>query len=254
MARWQFQDFYKENLRSNEEFRCTVEKMITAEEKTRERFPDKNNQDYPDKRNHQNVRHQERKHGPDNTVEMADKSRKFSKPRGYDNIENMRCILHPKWNHTISDCYTFNDRYTRKDSKGSVKEDNQKEEEDKGFQKSRGIVAVIFAWAPDYRSKHQEKLALRTIMAAEPATPRYLNWSQYPIQFSREDQWSSVGNVGHYPLVLDPTIIGMTVTKVLIDGGAGLNIIFLETLRKMGLQLIGMITPTITPFLWDSTR
>jgi len=31
----------------------------------------------------------------------------------------------------------------------------------------------------------------------------------------------------------------MTVTKVLIDGGAGLNIIFSETLRKMGLQLAG---------------
>jgi len=40
----------------------------------------------------------------------------------------------------------------------------------------------------------------------------------------------------------------MTVTKVLIDGGAGLNIIFSETLRKMGLQLAGMITPTSTPF------
>ena len=63
-------------------------------------------------------------------------------------------------------------------------------------------------------------------MAAEPATPRYLNWSQYPIQFLGEDQWTSVGNADHYPLVLDPTIAGMIVTKVLIDGRAGLNIIF----------------------------
>ena len=86
-------------------------------------------------------------------------------------------------------------------------------------------------------------------MTTEPATPRYLNWSQYSIQFSSEDQWTSVGNVGHYPLVLDPTIAGMTITKVLIDGGAGLNIIFSETLRKMGLQLARMITPTSTPFM-----
>ena len=93
----------------------------------------------------------------------------------------------------------------RKDSKGNNKEGNQKKEEDnyedKGIQKSRGTVAVIFAEVPDSRSKHQEKLALRTIMVAEPATPRYLNWSQYPIQFSREDQWTSVGNAGHYPLL-----------------------------------------------------
>jgi hypothetical protein len=85
-------------------------------------------------------------------------------------------------------------------------------------------------------------------MAAEPATPRYLNWSQYPIQFSREDQWTSVGNTGHYPLVLDPIFTGMTVTKVLIDGGARLNIIFSETLRKMGLEFTWMITPTSVPF------
>ena len=63
-------------------------------------------------------------------------------------------------------------------------------------------------------------------MAAKLATLRYLNWSQYRIQFSREDQWTSVENVGHYPLVLDPTTAGMTITKVLIDGGAELNIIF----------------------------
>jgi hypothetical protein len=55
-------------------------------------------------------------------------------------------------------------------------------------------------------------------MAAKPATFGYLNWSQYPIQFSREDQWTSIGNADHYPLVLDPTIAGMTITKVLIDG------------------------------------
>jgi hypothetical protein len=40
----------------------------------------------------------------------------------------------------------------------------------------------------------------------------------------------------------------MTITKVLIDGGAGLNIIFSETLRKIGLDFIRLITPTGVPF------
>jgi hypothetical protein len=44
------------------------------------------------------------------------------------------------------------------------------------------------------------------------------------------------------------TIAGMKVTKVLIDGGAALNIIFSETLRKMGLDFAGLITPTGVPF------
>jgi hypothetical protein len=85
-------------------------------------------------------------------------------------------------------------------------------------------------------------------MAAKPAVLRYLNWSQYPIQFSREDQWTSVGNASLYPLVLDPTIAGITITRVLIDGGAGFNIIFSETLTKMGLDLAGLITPIGIPF------
>jgi hypothetical protein len=57
-----------------------------------------------------------------------------------------------------------------------------------------------------------------------------------------------LGNAGHHPLVLDPTIAVMTITKVLINGGARLNIIFSETLRKMGLEFTRMITPTSVPF------
>jgi hypothetical protein len=40
----------------------------------------------------------------------------------------------------------------------------------------------------------------------------------------------------------------MTVTKVLIDGGAGLNIIFFDTLRKMGLEFTKMISPMSVSF------
>jgi hypothetical protein len=46
-----------------------------------------------------------------------------------------------------------------------------------------------------------------------------------------------MANVGHYLLILGPTIAGMIVPKVLIDGGAGLNIIFADTLTKIGLDL-----------------
>jgi hypothetical protein len=40
----------------------------------------------------------------------------------------------------------------------------------------------------------------------------------------------------------------MTFTKVLIDGGAGLNIIFSEMLRKIGLDFAKLITPIGIPF------
>ena len=42
--------------------------------------------------------------------------------------------------------------------------------------------------------------------------------------------------------------MGMIVTKVLIDGGIGLNIIFANTLRNIGLNFARLLTPTDTPF------
>jgi hypothetical protein len=85
-------------------------------------------------------------------------------------------------------------------------------------------------------------------MVGKPSTPKYLNWSEYLIQFSRKDQWTSMANARHYPLVLWPTVAGMTVPKVLIDGGAGLNIIFATTLKKIGLDFTSLLTPTDIPF------
>ena len=51
-------------------------------------------------------------------------------------------------------------------------------------------------------------------------------------------------NANHYPLVLGQTIAGMIVPKVLIDGGAGLNIIFVDTLKKIGLDFTSLLSGT----------
>jgi len=40
----------------------------------------------------------------------------------------------------------------------------------------------------------------------------------------------------------------MIVPKVLIDGGTGLNIIFVDTLKKLGLDFTSLLTPTDIPF------
>jgi hypothetical protein len=93
--------------------------MIMAEEKTRKRFSDRNNResnkDNSDRRNFPNMGHPNRKRGPDNTIAMADKMKKFSKFRRFEDIENMHYIWHPQGNHTKGDCRIFIDRYTRKE-------------------------------------------------------------------------------------------------------------------------------------------
>ena len=55
-------------------------------------------------------------------------------------------------------------------------------------------------------------------------------------------------NVGHYPLVLGPTIAGLTVPKVLINGDTELNIIFADTLKKICLEFTSLLTITDVPF------
>jgi hypothetical protein len=77
-----------------------VEKMIMVEEKTKERFQDRNNRennrDNSDRRNFPKVGHSDRKREPDNTITMADKTKKFSKFRRFKDIENMHYIWHPQ--------------------------------------------------------------------------------------------------------------------------------------------------------------
>jgi hypothetical protein len=66
--------------------------------------------------------------------------------------------------------------------------------------------------------------------------------------FSHDDQWTSFSEPGKFPLVLDPVVAEVRLTKVLIDGGSGLNLIFASTLRKMGLDFTDMLVPSKSPF------
>jgi hypothetical protein len=82
----------------------------------------------------------------------------------------------------------------------------------------------------------------------EPATTRPLRYSKVPISFSRDDQWTSFSEQGKFLLILDPVVVGSQLTRVLIDGGSGLNMLFASTLKKMGLDICKMLTPSRAPF------
>jgi len=68
------------------------------------------------------------------------------------------------------------------------------------------------------------------------AVPQYLNWSSTPITFNRDDHPDKVIAPGVYPLVVDPIIVNTRLSKVLMDGGSSLNIIYLETLDLLGIE------------------
>jgi hypothetical protein len=116
------------------------------------------------------------------------------------------------------------------------------------FQDASKTINVIFGGDGDFGSRWEQKLLLWEIMSVEPAVPRPQCWSEVPILFSHDDQWTSFSKPSKFPLVLDPMVAEVRLTKVLIDGGSGLNLIFTSTLRKMGLDLTDMLVPSKSPF------
>jgi hypothetical protein len=68
------------------------------------------------------------------------------------------------------------------------------------------------------------------------ATPVYLDWSDKPITFNQGDHPDYVSSPGRYPLVIDPIIGNVRLSKVLMDGGSSLNIIYAETLELLGVD------------------
>ena len=83
---------------------------------------------------------------------------------------------------------------------------------------------------------------------AQPAAPPFLRWSESAITFDRTDHPKSVPQPGRYPLVVDSIIGKKWLTKVLMDGGSGLNIMYAETLDAMGIDR-ARIQPPKAPFL-----
>jgi hypothetical protein len=129
------------------------------------------------------------------------------------------------------------------------KEDDQRDKLNNAkFQDASKTINVIFGGDEEFNSRREQKLLLQEIMSVKPTVPRPLQWSEVPISFSRDDRWTSFLEPGKFPLVLDLVVAEVKLTRVLIDGGSGLNLIFASTLRKMGLDLTDMLVPSKSPF------
>jgi hypothetical protein len=85
------------------------------------------------------------------------------------------------------------------------------------------------------------------VLAAEKAPLSFLDWSGDTITFSCEDHPNRILYPGQYPLVVDPVIDNSWFSKVLMDGGGSLNILYAHTLRLTGIGM-DQLRPSKTPF------
>jgi hypothetical protein len=106
---------------------------------------------------------------------------------------------------------------------------------------------MIFGGSPARPSRRREKLIRREVTNADVAKPSYLKCSEVPITFDRKDHPDSVPLPGSYPLVVSPMFKSRRFHKVLMDGGSGVNVLYVSTLDKMGIPR-SALRPSTVPF------
>jgi hypothetical protein len=108
-------------------------------------------------------------------------------------------------------------------------------------------VFLIFGGPTVDISNNQRKREWNEVLTVKKAPPSFLDWSGDAITFSREDHPNRIPNPGQYRLVVDPVIGNSRFSKVLMDGGSSLNILYAHTLQLMGIGL-DQLRPSTTPF------
>ena len=107
---------------------------------------------------------------------------------------------------------------------------------------------VVFTSLGD--DKRSERLLRQEVNTVVPAKPEFMHWSDRPITWTREDHPAVMPSPGGYALVLNPTIVARRTCKfsrVLIDGGSSINILYRDTMTKLGLKAEDL-EPTRTIF------
>jgi hypothetical protein len=112
---------------------------------------------------------------------------------------NSKSPWHPGSNHAAINCYnlrrTFSNPSNDKKNKSTDKEPEEDDQGDKSrnakFQDASKTINIIFEGDEEFSSRREHKLLLREIMSVKLAVPQPLRWSEVPILFSRDGQWTS---------------------------------------------------------------
>jgi hypothetical protein len=173
----------------------------------------------------------------------AAEHRNPQKPPGeanaFDKMLKKSCPYHRgPVKHTLEECDMLR-RYFNK--AGPSAEGGKDQGNNKGGDKEEEFPEVhncfmIYGGQVANASARHHKQERREVCSVKVAAPVYLDWSDKPITFDQGDHPDYVPSPGRYPLVVDPIIGNVRLSKVLMDGGSSLNIIYAETLELLGFD------------------
>jgi hypothetical protein len=179
----------------------------------------------------------------------ATEHRNPRKPPGgvntFDKMLKESCPYHSgPVKHTLEECDMLR-RYFIKagPSAEGDKDQGNKEEE---FPEVHDCFMIYGRQVANASARHRKQERWE-VCSVKIAAPVYLDWSDKPITFDQGDHPNYVPSLGRYPLVVDPVIGNTRLTKVLMDRGSSLNIIYAETLGLLGIDL-STIRAGATPF------
>ena len=109
---------------------------------------------------------------------------------------------------------------------------------DGAFQAAVDCVC-IHGGASSFPSMSAFKRMSHELNAAEPTprTWRPLKWSNQVITFDSNDHPDCTVGLGVLPLVMSPTIQNLAVSKMLVDGGSGLNLLSINAMETLQIPL-----------------
>ena len=111
----------------------------------------------------------------------------------------------------------------------------------------RSLCSMIQEGRLPNRKQQQITRQIDAATKTQPTMVEYLDWSHQHIGFDKEDHPPQVPNPGHAALVLEGQIGGFESSKIFINGGSGINLIYADTMRAMNLSLANL-APSDTPF------
>nr|ABA94864.1 retrotransposon protein, putative, unclassified [Oryza sativa Japonica Group] len=106
-------------------------------------------------------------------------------------------------------------------------EDIDDGDDDLGFQEPGATIATVDGGACAHVSRRSLKAMKRELQAAAPTheATRRARWSEVVLTFDQTDHPPCVARGGQIAMVVSPTVCNVKLGRVLIDGGAALNIL-----------------------------
>ncbi|XP_071674379.1 uncharacterized protein [Lolium perenne] len=154
------------------------------------------------------------------------------------------CIYHSREgkpsNRTTWNCFSLKQiekaRCAKEGNGGNQNKDRSKDQDqhkEDGFGRSAGSLHT-FTGVGDRRDRKVLARAV-AVNAVVMDVPRWLNWSEQSITWSRDDHAPRIAYPGRVALIVRPKVADFWLPKTLMDGGSSINIMYYDTFRRLGL-------------------